>query len=99
MLRAQPRTEPPTHEGRHHAHLVRFHLEHAADSRHCHVPRRRPRKGDRGSEIRGRVQPAAGMAAVLELWARGKFRPGFVRQEEIKLSDFLATTWGGKVYG
>jgi saccharopine dehydrogenase-like NADP-dependent oxidoreductase len=42
---------------------------------------------------------AAGMAAVLELWAKGTFQPGFVRQEEIRLADFLATTWGGKVYG
>ncbi|MDF3063246.1 MAG: lysDH [Microvirga sp.] len=42
---------------------------------------------------------AAGMAAVLELWARGKFAPGFMRQEEIKLADFLATAWGAKVYG
>jgi hypothetical protein len=39
------------------------------------------------------------MAAVLELWAKGTFQPGFVRQEEIRLADFLATTWGGKVYG
>jgi saccharopine dehydrogenase-like NADP-dependent oxidoreductase len=42
---------------------------------------------------------AAAMAAVLELWAGGKLPFGFVRQEEIKLSDFLATTWGAKVYG
>jgi saccharopine dehydrogenase-like NADP-dependent oxidoreductase len=42
---------------------------------------------------------AAAMAAVLELWIDGKFKPGFVRQEDIKLADFLATTWGGRVYG
>ena len=42
---------------------------------------------------------AAGMAAVLELWAQGKFEPGFIRQEEIRLADFQATTWGRKIYG
>jgi saccharopine dehydrogenase-like NADP-dependent oxidoreductase len=41
---------------------------------------------------------AAAMAGVLELWLRGKLKPGFVRQEEIKLADFLSTTWGAKVY-
>ncbi|HVL71591.1 MAG TPA: saccharopine dehydrogenase C-terminal domain-containing protein [Beijerinckiaceae bacterium] len=42
---------------------------------------------------------AAGMAAVVEMWAAGKFAPGFVRQEQIRLDDFLATTWGGRIYG
>jgi len=37
------------------------------------------------------------MTAVLELWAHVSFVPGFVRQEQIKLAQFLGTLWGGKV--
>jgi hypothetical protein len=38
------------------------------------------------------------MAAVIELWAAGRLSHGFVRQEEIRLADFLGTIWGGAVY-
>jgi saccharopine dehydrogenase-like NADP-dependent oxidoreductase len=42
---------------------------------------------------------AAGVTGVLELFARGRLGPGFVKQESVPLKDFLATQWGGKVYG
>ncbi len=42
---------------------------------------------------------AAGIVAVLELFAKRKLRAGFVRQESISLDDFLGTQWGGRVYG
>jgi saccharopine dehydrogenase-like NADP-dependent oxidoreductase len=42
---------------------------------------------------------AAGLAAVLELFARGGLPSGFVRQEAIGLEAFLNTQWGGRVYG
>jgi saccharopine dehydrogenase-like NADP-dependent oxidoreductase len=41
---------------------------------------------------------AAGMAAVIELWLKGTFANGFVRQEDVAFADFLATQWGGAVY-
>ncbi|HEY0791424.1 MAG TPA: saccharopine dehydrogenase NADP-binding domain-containing protein [Chthoniobacterales bacterium] len=42
---------------------------------------------------------AAGLAAALELFARGQLPGGFVRQETIGLEAFLSTRWGGRVYG
>jgi saccharopine dehydrogenase-like NADP-dependent oxidoreductase len=42
---------------------------------------------------------AAGLAAVLELFAGGHLPSGFVRQEAIGLEAFLHTQWGGRVYG
>jgi saccharopine dehydrogenase-like NADP-dependent oxidoreductase len=42
---------------------------------------------------------AAGIVGVLELFAAGKLPRGFVRQESVSLADFLATQWGGRVYG
>ncbi|MDB6126991.1 MAG: lysDH, partial [Verrucomicrobia bacterium] len=42
---------------------------------------------------------AAGVTGVLVLFARGKRGPGLVKQESVSLKDFLATQWGGKVYG
>jgi len=59
----------------------------------------------RGGTVRGRrlnaiqLTTAAGVVAVLELFARGRLGPGFVKQESVVLKDFLATQWGGKVYG
>ncbi len=59
----------------------------------------------RGGTVRGRrlnaiqLTTAAGVVAVLELFARGRRGPGFVKQESVVLKDFLATQWGGKVYG
>jgi saccharopine dehydrogenase-like NADP-dependent oxidoreductase len=41
---------------------------------------------------------AAGMAAVIELWIRGSFKSGFVRQEQIPFDRFSTTRWGGAVY-
>jgi saccharopine dehydrogenase-like NADP-dependent oxidoreductase len=41
---------------------------------------------------------AAGMAAVLELWANDRLDSGFVSQERIAYSDVLATYWGRVVY-
>ncbi|HEY4300729.1 MAG TPA: saccharopine dehydrogenase C-terminal domain-containing protein [Candidatus Didemnitutus sp.] len=58
-----------------------------------------------GATVRGRklnaiqLTTAAGIVGVLELHARGKLGRGFVRQESVPLKDFLATRWGGRVYG
>jgi saccharopine dehydrogenase-like NADP-dependent oxidoreductase len=58
-----------------------------------------------GSVIAGRklnaiqLTTAAGIVGVLELFAKKKLGPGFVKQESVSLEDFLATQWGGKVYG
>ncbi|MSU49232.1 MAG: saccharopine dehydrogenase family protein [Opitutus sp.] len=42
---------------------------------------------------------AAGVVAMLELFARGELPKGFVKQESISLRRFLGTQWGGRVYG
>lgn len=42
---------------------------------------------------------AAGVCGVLELYARGRLGPGFVKQESVSLEAFLGTQWGGRVYG
>lgn len=42
---------------------------------------------------------AAGLLAMLELYAGGRLPRGFVRQEGVPMEDFLATHWGGRVYG
>lgn len=42
---------------------------------------------------------AAGLVAVLELFARGALGRGFVKQESLTLEQFLRTQWGGRVYG
>ena len=42
---------------------------------------------------------AAGVVAMLELFAGGRLPSGFVRQEMIRLDAFLNTQWGGRVYG
>lgn len=58
-----------------------------------------------GETVNGRklnaiqLTTAAGVTGVLELFARGKLGSGFVKQESIALDDFLATRWGGRVYG
>jgi saccharopine dehydrogenase-like NADP-dependent oxidoreductase len=58
-----------------------------------------------GDVIQGRklnaiqLTTAAGIVGVLELFAKKKLGPGFVRQESVSLKDFLGTKWGGRVYG
>jgi saccharopine dehydrogenase-like NADP-dependent oxidoreductase len=58
-----------------------------------------------GATIHGRklnaiqLTTAAGLTGVLELFARGQLGPGFVKQESVSLENFLATKWGGRVYG
>lgn len=58
-----------------------------------------------GAVVQGRklnaiqLTTAAGIVGVLELFAKKKLGSGFVRQESISLKDFLATQWGGRVYG
>jgi saccharopine dehydrogenase-like NADP-dependent oxidoreductase len=58
-----------------------------------------------GDTVQGRrlsaiqLTTAAGMVAVLELFARGQLPRGFVKQESVTLSQFLGTHWGGRVYG
>ena len=42
---------------------------------------------------------AAGVVALLELFARGALPAGFVKQESVTLQEFLSTQWGGRVYG
>ena len=59
----------------------------------------------RGEMVQGRrlsaiqLTTAAGVVAVLELFARGMLPRGFVKQESVTLSEFLSTQWGGRVYG
>lgn len=59
----------------------------------------------RGDTIEGRklnaiqLTTAAGIVSVLELFAKRRLPTGFVRQESVSLKDFLATAWGGRVYG
>ncbi len=58
-----------------------------------------------GDRIHGRklnaiqLTTAAGVVGVLELYARKKLGPGFVKQESVSLENFLGTRWGGRVYG
>ena len=40
---------------------------------------------------------AAGLTGVLELFARGRPGPGFVKLESVSLVSFLGTRWGGRV--
>ncbi|KPJ78827.1 MAG: hypothetical protein AMJ54_01715 [Deltaproteobacteria bacterium SG8_13] len=44
------------------------------------------------------LSTAAGLVAILEIFADGGLQPGFVRQEDISLDAFFATRWGGRVY-
>jgi len=59
----------------------------------------------RGGNFEGRqlsaiqLSTAAGVVAVLELFARGAVAKSFVRQESITLDEFLSTQWGARVYG
>jgi saccharopine dehydrogenase-like NADP-dependent oxidoreductase len=59
----------------------------------------------RGETVHGRrlsaiqLTTAAGVVAVLELFARGELAAGFVKQESVTLELFLGTQWGGRVYG
>jgi saccharopine dehydrogenase-like NADP-dependent oxidoreductase len=59
----------------------------------------------RGQKVEGesfsaiQLTTAAGLLAMLELFAGGKLPRGFVRQEGVPMQDFLATHWGGRVYG
>jgi saccharopine dehydrogenase-like NADP-dependent oxidoreductase len=59
----------------------------------------------RGGMVEGRLlsaiqlSTAAGLVAVLELFARGAVAKSFVRQESITFDEFLSTQWGGRVYG
>jgi saccharopine dehydrogenase-like NADP-dependent oxidoreductase len=58
-----------------------------------------------GDTIHGRklnaiqLTTAAGITGVLELFAKRKLGPGFVKQESVALESFLGTKWGGRVYG
>jgi len=58
-----------------------------------------------GETVHGRrlsaiqLTTAAGVVAVLELFARGKLTKGFVKQESVTLPQFLGTQWGRRVYG
>src|SRR3984885_4685667 len=44
------------------------------------------------------LSTAAGVVAVIELFARGLLPAGFVKQESIGLDQFFDTQWGGRVY-
>ena len=44
------------------------------------------------------LSTAAGVVAVLELFARGLLPAGFVKQESIALDEFFDTQWGRRVY-
>jgi saccharopine dehydrogenase-like NADP-dependent oxidoreductase len=45
------------------------------------------------------LSTAAGVVAILELFAGGRLETGFVKQESVRFADFLSTRWGGRVYG
>ena len=45
------------------------------------------------------LSTAAGLVAILELFARGVLASGFTPQESIGLDQFFSTQWGGRVYG
>jgi saccharopine dehydrogenase-like NADP-dependent oxidoreductase len=57
-----------------------------------------------GQEIDGvlvsaiQLSTAAGLVAVLEIFSKGNFATGFVKQEDIPLEKFFATQWGQRVY-
>lgn len=59
----------------------------------------------KGDVVQGRtlsaiqLTTAAGVVAILELFAGGKLGRGFVKQESVPLKAFLGTKWGGRVYG
>jgi saccharopine dehydrogenase-like NADP-dependent oxidoreductase len=59
----------------------------------------------RGGMVEGRrlsaiqLSTAAGVAAVLELFARCAVAKSFVKQESITFDELLSTKWGGRVYG
>jgi saccharopine dehydrogenase-like NADP-dependent oxidoreductase len=59
----------------------------------------------RGGTVEGRhlsaiqLSTAAGVVALLELFARGAVAKSFVRQESVTFDEFLSTQWGGRVYG
>jgi saccharopine dehydrogenase-like NADP-dependent oxidoreductase len=59
----------------------------------------------RGEHVAGRhlsaiqLTTAAGVVAVLELFARGAVAQSFVKQESITFDELLSTQWGGRVYG
>ena len=44
------------------------------------------------------LSTAAGLVAILEIFANGGLQPGFVKQEDNPLEAFFATRWGGQVY-
>ncbi len=44
------------------------------------------------------LSTAAGLVAILEIFAGGGLQPGFVKQEDIALEAFFDTHWGGRVY-
>jgi hypothetical protein len=44
------------------------------------------------------LSTAAGVVAVIELFARGLLPAGFVKQESIALDEFFDTQWGRRVY-
>jgi saccharopine dehydrogenase-like NADP-dependent oxidoreductase len=58
-----------------------------------------------GETVHGRrlsaiqLTTAAGIVAVLELFANESLPKGFVKQESITLTQLLETQWGGRVYG
>jgi saccharopine dehydrogenase-like NADP-dependent oxidoreductase len=45
------------------------------------------------------LSTAAGLVAVLELFAAKQLPSGFVSQESVSLAQFFETQWGGRVYG
>ena len=44
------------------------------------------------------LSTAAGLVAILELFSRGSFKPGFVKQEDIAVEDFFTNHWGHAIY-
>ncbi|MFI5356490.1 MAG: saccharopine dehydrogenase family protein [Opitutales bacterium] len=85
--------------------VVIFYVSVVGHDREGRLKQRSFLKKIRGATVQGRrlnaiqLTTAAGLSAVLELFARRRLGPGFVKQESVALPDFLGTKWGARVYG
>ncbi len=85
--------------------VVIFYVSVVGNEKDGRLKQRSFKKKMYGATIKGhklnaiQLTTAAGVCALLELYANGRLGPGFVKQESIALKDFLGTRWGGKVYG
>jgi saccharopine dehydrogenase-like NADP-dependent oxidoreductase len=85
--------------------VVVFYVSVVGTDREGRLKQRSFIKKMQGAVVQGRklnaiqLTTAAGLAGVLELFAKRKLASGFVKQESVALEAFLGTQWGGRVYG